>query len=178
MLCKLNLLRKILLPAAGLCALALAPAAMAQTKVAVINTQRAILETADIKKASSDLQMKFKPRQEQMEKLQREIADIQTQLEASAGKLSAGGQADLEAQNQRKQREAMRISEELQADVDRERNEILQRAQTRMSEVLKKIGEEKGFDVLVDTTALPFFKPALDVTEDAIKAYDKAYPAK
>lgn len=178
MLCKLNLLRKILLPAAGLFALALAPAAMAQTKVAVINTQRAILETADIKKASNDLQLKFKPRQEQMEKLQREIADIQTQLEASAGKLSAGGQADLEAQNQRKQREAMRISEELQADVDRERNEILQRAQTRMSEVLKKIGEEKGYDVLVDTTALPFFKPTLDVTEDAIKAYDKAYPAK
>jgi len=166
------------LPVLLMCASALAPAAMAQSKVAVINTQRAILETADIKKASNDLQNKFKPRQDQMEKLQREIADIQTQLEASAGKLSAAGQADLEAQGQRKQREAQRISEELQTDVDRERNEILQRAQTRMNEVLKKLGEEKGFDVMVDTAAVPFFKAALDLTDEAIKSYDKAYPAK
>jgi outer membrane protein len=192
------MLRKFLLPALALPALALralalsalalfamamgasalAPAALAQSKVAIINTQRAILETADIKKASNDLQAKFKPRQDQLERLQREIADIQTQLESSAGKLSAAGQADLEAQCQRKQREAQRITEELQADVDRERNEVLQRAQTRMSEVLKKLGEEKGFDLLVDTTAVPFFKPALDITEDAIKAYDKAYPIK
>jgi outer membrane protein len=177
------MLRKFLLPALALPALvmyasALAPAAMAQTKVAIINTQRAILETADIKKASNDLQAKFKPRQDQLERLQREIGDIQTQLEASAGKLSAAGQADLEAQGQRKQREAQRVTEELQADVDRERNEVLQRAQTRMSEVLKKLGEEKGLDVVVDTTAVPFFKPALEITDDAIKAYDKAYPVK
>jgi len=177
-LSKLTAPRSFLLPALGLCALTLAPAASAQSKIAVINTQRAILETSDIKKASADLQNRYKPRQDQMEKLQREIADIQTQLESSAGKLSAAGQADLEAQGQRKQREAQRISEELQADVDRERNDILQRAQTRMNEVLKKLGEEKGFDVLVDTTAVPFFKPALDITEEAIKSYDKAYPAK
>jgi outer membrane protein len=175
--------RKFLPPALALlalamCASALAPAAQAQTKVAIINTQRAILETADIKKASNDLQAKYKPRQDQLERLQREIADIQTQLEASAGKLSAAGQADLEAQGQRKQREAQRISEDLQADVDRERTDVLQRAQTRMSEVLKKLGEEKGYDVLVDTAAVPFFKPALEITDDAIKAYDKAYPVK
>lgn len=172
------MLRTYLLPALAVWAIGLAPAAMAQAKVAVINTQRAILETADIKKASDDLQAKFKPRQDQLEKLQREIADLQTQLESSAGKLSPAGQADLEAQAQRKQREAQRISEDLQADVDRERNDILQRAQMRMSEVLKKLADEKGVDILIDTAAVPYFKVAMEVTEDAVKAYDKAYPPK
>ncbi|HXP86192.1 MAG TPA: OmpH family outer membrane protein [Bryobacteraceae bacterium] len=171
------MLRKSLLPALAVCVIALAPAALAQ-KVGVINTQRAILETADIKKASADLQTKYKPRQDQLDKLQREIADLQTQLESSAGKLSAAGQADLEAQGQRKQREAQRISEDLQADVDRERNEVLQRAQTRMTEVLKKLSDEKGLDIVVDTGAVPFFKVAFEITEDAIKSYDKAYPPK
>jgi len=169
--------RKSLL-ALALCSVALAPAAVAQTKVAVINTQRAILETAEIKKASADLQAKYKPRQDQLDKLQREIADLQTQLESSAGKLSPAGQADLEAQGQRKQREAQRISEDLQADVDRERNDVLQRAQTRMSEVLKKLADEKGLDIVVDTSAVPFFKLTVELTDDAIKAYDKAYPLK
>jgi len=170
--------RKSLLPALSVWALAMTPAAFAQAKVGIINTQRAILETAEIKKASNDMQAKFKPRQDQLEKLQREIGDLQTQLESSAGKLSAAGQADLEAQGQRKQREAQRISEELQADVERERNEILQRAQTRMIEVLKKLADEKGLDIIVDTQAVPFFKVALEVTDEAIKAYDKAYPVK
>jgi outer membrane protein len=172
------MLRKSVLPALAVCVAALAPSALAQAKVGVINTQRAILETADIKKASADLQTKFKPRQDQLDKLQREIADLQTQLESSAGKLSAAGQADLEAQGQRKQREAQRISEDLQADVDRERNDVLQRAQTRMTEVLKKLSEDKGLDIVVDTGAVPYFKVAFEITEDAIKAYDKAYPPK
>jgi len=171
------MLRKSLLPALAVWVIALAPAALAQ-KVGVINTQRAILETADIKKASAELQTKYKPRQDQLDKLQREIADLQTQLESSAGKLSAAGQADLEAQGQRKQREAQRISEDLQADVDRERNDVLQRAQTRMTEVLKKLSEEKGLDIVVDTGAVPYFKVAFEITEDAIKSYDKAYPPK
>jgi outer membrane protein len=172
------MLRTSLLLALAVCAVAQAQTPQTQAKVAVINTQRAILETADIKKASADLQTKYKPRQDQLDKLQREIADLQTQLESSAGKLSPAGQADLEAQGQRKQREAQRISEDLQADVDRERNEVLQRAQTRMTEVLKKLAEEKGIDVLVDTGAVPYYKVAFEVTEDAIKAYDKAYPLK
>jgi outer membrane protein len=172
------MLRKSLFFALVVCAAALAPAALAQAKVAVVNTQRAILESADVKKAAAALQTKYKPRQDQLDKLQREINDLQTQLESSAGKLSAAGQADLEAQGQRKQREAQRISEELQADVDRERNDVLQRAQTRMTEVLKKIAEEKSLDIVVDTSAVPFFKPAVDLTDEAVKAYDKAYPAK
>ena len=166
--------------AIAVCAAALAPGALAQSsaKVGVINTQRAILETAEIKKASNDLQAKYKPRQDQLDKLQREIADLQTQLESSNGKLSAAGQADLEAQAQRKQREAQRISEDLQAEVDSERNVVLQRAQTRMIEVLKKLADEKSLDIIVDTAAVPYFKMPFEITDEAIKAYDKAYPAK
>src|SRR5215467_8043985 len=152
--------------------------AFAQTKVGVINLQRALLETAEIKKASADMQARYKPRQDALDKVQRELNDIQTQLQNSAGKLSAAGQADLEAQGQRKQREATRLNEDLQADVDRDRNDILQRAGQRMTEVVKKVAEEKGLDMVVDVTTAIFFKPAMEITNEAIAGYDKAYPVK
>jgi outer membrane protein len=38
----------------------------------VINTQKALLETEEIKKAQLDLEAKFKPRQDEMVKLQKE----------------------------------------------------------------------------------------------------------
>src|SRR6266446_3677108 len=169
--------RSFFLPAlaASAAALVAASLASAQTKVGVINLQRAVLETAEIKKASADMQARYKPRQDALDKVQRELNDIQTQLQNSQGKISAAGQADLEAQGQRKQREATRLNEDLQADVERDRNEILQRAGQRMTEVVKKVADEKGLDVVVDVTTAVFFKPALEVTNEAVAAYDKAY---
>ena len=172
--------RSLRLPALAVCAAGLVSPSLvsAQTKVGVINLQRALLETAEIKKASAEMQARYKPRQDALDKVQRELNDLQTQLQNSQGKLSAAGQADLEAQGQRKQREATRISEDLQADVDRDRNDTLQRAGQRMTEVVKKVADEKGLDVVVDVTTAIFFKPALEVTNEAIAAYDKAYPVK
>jgi outer membrane protein len=159
--------------AAGLMLPAQAPA---QVKVGIINMQRAVLGTEEIKKASADMQTKFKPRQDQLDKLQKDMADIQAKLQSQ--QVPAAAQADLTAEGQRKQREAQRISEDLQADVERERTEILQRASQRMAEVVKKLAEDKGFDVIVDTTTTVFYKPALEVTEEAMAAYNKAYPTK
>ena len=47
-----------------------------------------------------------------------------------------------------------------------------------MTEVIKKLADEKGLDVVVDSANIVFFKPTLEITQEAIAAYDKAYPAK
>lgn len=146
----------------------------AQTKVSVVNIQKAIIETAEIKKAQAALEVKYKPRQAELEKLQKELADIEAQLP----KATAQNQADLQARGQRRQRQAQQLAQDLQDDVDKERNEILQGAGVRMSSVIKKLAEEKGLDVVVDAQNTHFFKPALDITNDVIAAYDKTYPAK
>ena len=151
---------------------------LAQSKVGVINLQRAVLESAEIKKASTELEAKYKPRQQEMEKVQRDLQNIQQQLQSNAGKLTPQAEADLTAEGQRKQRELQRMNEDLQQDVDRERNEILTKSSQKMQQVVQKIAEEKGLDVVVDVSNTIYFKPALEITSEAIAAYDKAYPAK
>ena len=152
--------------------------ASAQAKVSVINLQRAVLESAEIKKADADMQARYKPRTAAIEKLQKDIADIAQQLQTNAGKFTQQAEADLTAQGQKKQRDLQRLQEDLQADVDRERNDTLQKATLKMSDIVKKIAEEKGYDLVVDisTGTAVYFKPAMEITNDAIAAYDKAYP--
>ena len=152
--------------------------ASAQTKVAVINMQRAVLESDEIKKASDAMETKFKPRQQDIEKLQRDLQNIQQQLQAGAGKLSQQAEADLTALGQKKQRDLQRLSEDLQADVDRDRNDVLGKSTQKMQEVVKKLAEEKGYDVVVDVSNTVYFKPALEITAEALAAYNKAYPVK
>jgi outer membrane protein len=157
-------------------ALASVGAANAQVKIAVINTQKALLETDDIKKAQLDLEAKFKPRQDQMIKVQNELEDIQAQLQS--GKLNELGTQEINAEGQRKQRELQRMQQDMQEDVQRERTEILERAGSRMQEVVKKLADEKGLDIVVDSANTLFFKPSFEITADATAAYNKAYPPK
>jgi outer membrane protein len=170
--------RSTFLPALFVCAASvLSPSlAFGQAKVGIINLQRAILETAEIKKASAEMQERFKPKQDALEKIQRELADIQSKLQNP--QTPPAQQADLQATGARRQREAQRIQEDLQADVERDRNEILQRAAQRMTDVVRKMADEKGLDLVLDTSNSVYFKPALEITEEAIAAYDKAYPVK
>jgi outer membrane protein len=159
-----------------LLAVAFAGIAAAQVKVGVINSQKALVDTAEIKKAQKDLEDKFRPRQQEMEKLQKDLQAIQTQLQNPSITPSAG--QDLQTQGQRKQRELTRVEQDLRDDVDRERNDVLQRAGQRMQEVVKKIAEEKGLDVIIDSSNTLYFKSALELTAEATTGYDKAYPVK
>jgi outer membrane protein len=157
-----------------LATIASAGIASAQLKIGVINTQKAILETEEIKKAQKDLEAKFKPRQDAMTKLEKDIQDLQQQLQS--GRLNQLGEQDVAAEGQKKQRQLQRLQQDLQEDVDRERNDILVRAGTHMQTVIKTLAEQKGLDLVLDSANTHYFKPMYDITTDAIAAYNKAYP--
>ena len=145
-------------------------------KVAVINSQKAVLETVEIKKAQTDLETKFKPRQDKIIQIQKDLQTIQSQLQS--GKLNATGEQELNAEGTKKQRDLQRLQQDLQDDVTLERNDILQRSGARMQEVVKKLAEAKGLDIVVDTTNTVFYKPAFDLTAEAVTAYNLTYPVK
>ncbi|HWE50292.1 MAG TPA: OmpH family outer membrane protein [Bryobacteraceae bacterium] len=159
------------------CALApIASVASAQLKVAVVNSQQALLESDELKKASAELEKKYKPKQDQILKLQNDLQTIEQQL--ASGKLNPQATAEAQAQGQRKQRDAQRLSDDTQQEFDRDRQEILGKAGTKMQDVVKKLADEKGYDLVLDTSQAIFSKPALDITADVLAAYNKANPAK
>src|SRR5579863_2792137 len=87
---------------AGLLCFALAPlatVASAQLKVAVVNVQKAMLDSDELKKISADMENKYKPKQDELNKLQTDLTSIQQQLQSN--KLTPQAQQDLTVQGQR-----------------------------------------------------------------------------
>jgi outer membrane protein len=150
--------------------------AMAQTKVAVISLQKALSDTAEIKKAEADMQATFKPRADEAEKLNKDLAAISQKLQTDAGKLTPQAEFDLNNEGKRKQVELQRLNEDLETDATKMRTDILTKASDRMQAVVKKLAEEKGIDMVVDTQVTLYFKPVMDLTAEATAAYDKTYP--
>lgn len=150
--------------------------AIQPAKVAIINAQKAVADTQEIRKDQTAMQSRFAPRQQSIEALQRDLSSIQQQL--NAGNVPADREAQLRSDGTLKQRQLQRLSEDLQSDVNNERQDILGRAGRQMTEVVKKLAEERGLDVVVDISNTIYYKPGLDITAEATAAYDKAYPAK
>jgi len=173
----LNVRSVLLLAAAAFAPVVSASAqAIAPAKVAIINAQKAVADTGEIKKAQTTLETKYRPRQEAIQALQNQLQKIQQQL--GVQNIAPDREAQLRADGVTKQKELQRLTEDLQSDVNNERQDILGKAGRQMTEVVKKIAEERGIDVVVDTTNTIYFKPALEITTEATAAYDKAYPAK
>jgi outer membrane protein len=145
-------------------------------KVAIINAQKAVADTEEIKKAQTALEAKYRPRQQAIESLQRELQTIQQQ--AAAPNLAPAREAELQATFTQKQKQLQRFGEDLQTDVNAERQDVLGKAGRQMTEIVKKIAEERGIDVVIDVTNTLYFKPTLEITPAATAAYDKAYPQK
>ena len=164
---------------AALTVLTATPAAAQQigpAKVAIINAQKAVAETQEIKKAQAILEAKYKPRQQAIQTLQGQLQSIQQQL--ATPNIAPDKEAQLRSDGTLKQKELQRLSEDLQSDVNNERQDVLGRAGRQMTEIVKKIAEERGIDVVIDFTNTLYYKPALEITADATAAYDKAYPAR
>jgi outer membrane protein len=150
--------------------------AAAQSKVAVINLQRAVFDSAEIKKADAEMQARFKPQADRATQLQNEIAAISQKLQAGGANLTPQAEAELNAEGTRKQRELTRLNEDLQGAVEQQRNDILTKSSEKMRVVVKKIAEAKGIDMVVDVATTLYFKPAMDITDEAIAEYNKTYP--
>jgi outer membrane protein len=150
----------------------------AQSKVGIISLQKALEGCGEVKMAQAELEARYKPRGERLAQLERELTKLNQDAETNQAKYTEAAMNDLLLSIQRKQRDFERQRQLLNDDLNRDRNELLQKFGGRMQDVIKKLSEEKGLDMVVDVTNLLYYKPALDLSAEATAAYDKAYPVK
>jgi outer membrane protein len=124
-----KLMRPFLLAAALLVA---AGAASAQIKVGVVDLQKVLQGTAEIKQAEADLKARFGPRQDELAATEKELAKMQQDYEANQTKYTEAALADLAARIQTRQRQYQRNAQALQDEVNRERQDILNRVGQRL----------------------------------------------
>lgn len=154
------------------------PAASAG-KVGVINIQEAILSTAEGKKAMADLQKKYAPRQQDIQRMQQEIQTISDQLQKQGPTLSDEEQRRLSRSLESKQTLLKRSTEDAQAEFAADRDEAVRRIGQKMVRLIGEYAQQNGYTLVVDSAQIPVYyaAPDIDVTAETIKRYDAANPA-
>ena len=154
--------------------------AQTPTKVAIIHVQNAILQTKDGQKAAGDLQGRFKPKKDSLDKKQADIAALQDTLRKGSATMSEEAKAklmrDIDANNKSLQRD----TEDAQADLDAEQGKIMQELGNKVMAVLEKFATANGYALVLDVsnpqTPVLWASQTIDITGDIVKLYDQANP--
>jgi len=158
--------------------LAVPLAAHAQGKIGVINMNVAIASTAEGKKAMAELQKKYAPRQQELERLQREIQSDQEKLTKQGPTLSEEEQGRLTREMEDKQKLLKRSTDDAQSDFNTDRDEAVRRIGIKVVRIIGEYSQQNGIALVLDAVQVPiyFATKDLDLTEPIIKRYDAANP--
>jgi outer membrane protein len=159
-----------------------APGSAASGKVGVVDVRQAIVATGEGKQASAELQSQFAPRQSELEAMNKQISDIRQRLAAGGEKLSQEEGVRLQRQGEVLTRQLQRKQDEYQEDVNAAQADVVDRIGRKMIDVLDRYSRENGFVIVFDSSAqnspVLYKSTQIDVTQDIVRLYDQAYPAK
>jgi outer membrane protein len=147
------------------------------TKIAVISFQGAIIGTKDGQKAAKELETKFAPKKKQLTDQQTELQSLNDQLRKGSNTMSQEKQAQLEREIEEKNKRFQRDQQDANDEWNAEQQRLLQSLGQRLIAVINKYAKDNGYTMVVDVsnpnTPVLYASSAIDITQDIISLYDK-----
>ena len=166
-------MKQSMIRVAGLLALALvATAGYAQGadyKIGFVNTERLFREAAPAKRAQQKLEKEFAGRDADLQKLSKQVRDLQASLEKDGVTMAENDRRNKERDLANMTRDMQRMQREFREDLNLRRNEELAAVQERANKVIQQIAEAEKFDLILQDPVV-YASTRIDITDKVIKA--------
>ena len=164
-----------LIAAAALASAALPAAAQqAAPRIGFVSTERIMRDSAPAKRAQSQIQNEFAPRDRDMQGMATQLKGMQADLEKNAVTMAESERAAKERKFDEMNRDFQRRQREFQEDLGQRRNELMAQVIQKANEVIRKLAEQDKLDIILQDAV--YASPRVDITDKVIKALDQATP--
>ena len=144
-------------------------ATAAEYKIGFVNTERLFREAAPAKRAQQKLEKEFAARDAEIQKMSKQVRDLQTALEKDGVTMSETDRRNKERDLANMTRDLQRGQREFREDLNLRRNEELASVQERANKVIQQIAEAEKFDLILQDPVV-FASQKIDITEKVVKA--------
>jgi outer membrane protein len=141
----------------------------ADYKIGFVNTERLFREAAPAKRAQQKLEKEFAARDADLQKLAKQVRDLQTSLDRDGATMPEADRRNKERDLANLSRDMQRAQREFREDLNLRRNEELSSIQERANKVIQQIAEAEKFDLILQDPVV-FASQRIDITEKVIKA--------
>jgi outer membrane protein len=141
----------------------------AEYKVGFVNTERLFREAAPAKRAQQKLEKEFAARDAEIQKLVKQVRDLQTALDRDGPTMAESERRNKERDLANLSRDLQRQQREFREDLNLRRNEELASVQERANKVILQMAEAEKFDLILQDPVV-FASPRIDIIDKVIKA--------
>jgi outer membrane protein len=160
-----------LITAAALAAAALPALAQQQVaRIGFVSTERIMRDSAVAKRAQSQIQNEFAPRDREMQGVAAQLKTMQEDLQKNAVTMAESERTAKERKFDEMSRDFQRRQREFQEDLGQRRNELMAQVIQKANEVIRKLAEQDKLDIILQDAV--YASPRIDITDKVIKTLD------
>ncbi len=149
-------------------------------RIAYIDVQRVLARSSAGVAAREQLEREKSVMQKEMDGKRQELEKLRDELEKKGPLMTADARREKQETFDRKRRDAARMMDDFQKELEKKEQTLLQRVLQELSGVIEKVGKDKGYYMIVEKrgASVLYASPDADLTDDIINAYNQAVPPK
>ena len=141
-------------------------------KIGLVNSQRAFEQSDEGKKAVALMQERDTRMKNEMQKMDDSIKSMETRLMTAQLTMTQEAIIGLQSDLEKKRTERKRYEEDATQEFARLRASLINKLQTEMLTIIQALRKEKGYDIIMETTAVVDSDLNLDITDELIRRYN------
>jgi outer membrane protein len=152
-----------------------APASAPAVKVAFVDVQRVLARSAAGVAAREQLEREKATMQKEMDGRRQELEKLREEIEKKGPLMTADTRRDKQDQFERKRRDAARMADDFQKELEKKEQGLLQKVLVDVSGVVERVGKQRGYHLVVERrgATVLYAAPEADLTEEIIRVYDQ-----
>ncbi len=144
----------------------------AELKIGYVQVDKILQDAPQTAESGKKLEREFSPRSLDLDKMQKQIRDIESILDKEGVTLSDTERRNKERDASNLKIEFQRKQRELREDINLRKNEELSSLQDRINKAVQTVSETDGYDLVV-YGGVAFASRKIDITEKVLKLLGK-----
>ena len=144
----------------------------AEIKVGCVDIQKAMNECQAGIEAKKTIAKEMEKLQKLNEERQRELQAMKESLDKQGLMMKPEARATKEKEFQAKVRDYQRWAEDSKKEIEQKGGEMERTIAQGLQKVIRKIGDEEGYTLILEIGYIPYSSKAIDFTDRVIKSYD------
>lgn len=144
----------------------------AELKVGYVQVDKILQEAPQTSESGKKLEREFAPRSQELERMAKQIKDIEASLDKDGLAISETERRNKERDLSNVKIEFQRKQRELREDVNLRKNEELGTLQDRINKAVTTVSQAEGYDLVV-YGGVAYASPKIDITDKVLKSLGK-----
>lgn len=167
-------MNKVLKAVVGISLLAISMTgyAAAEVKIGYVQVDKILQEAPQTSESGKKLEKEFSPRTQELERLQKQIKDMESSLDKDSLTMSETDRRNKERDISNLKIDFQRKQRELREDVNLRKNEELGSLQDRINKAVSAVAEAEGYDLVI-YSGVAYASKKVDITDKVLKSLGK-----